>query len=82
MEGRRQDGAFVAIDAVEGKESLDFRRKLVDICIDLLVEHSVEHRNRSQTLYLPKLAEHAELSICQSHVLFISLGHFSSCQWS
>lgn len=71
----------MAIDAVEGEESLDFCCKFVDICINLFVVHSVEHRDRAETLNFTKLAEHTKLSICQTHILFISLSYFSSCQW-
>lgn len=80
VERWRQDCAFVAIDAVEGEESFDFCCKLVNVCIDLLVVHSIEHGDRPETLYFTELAEHAKLSIGQSHVFLISLGDLSSCQ--
>ena len=82
VERWRQSCAFVAIDAVEGEEPLDLSCKLVDVCIDLLVVHSIEHRNRAETLNFSKLSEHTKLSIGQPHVFLIGLGHLSGSQWA
>lgn len=52
VEGRWQDGAFVSVSTVEGKESLYLHGKFFHILIGFLIIHSVEHRNRTQPLNL------------------------------
>lgn len=76
-EGGRQDCGFMPVVGVVSEKPFDLHSQLLGVVLELLVDHPIEHGDRTQSFHLSQPAKHAELGIGKAHVFFVGLGDFS-----
>jgi hypothetical protein len=82
VEGRRKGGGFVAVVGIVDEEFFNFLGEVLYLGVHIFVDHAVEHRDWTKSLYFSKSTEYAQLVIGQTHVFLISLGDFAFFQWT
>lgn len=77
---RWKSGHFMPIVSIVSEKPLYFDWELFDILVGLLIDHPIEHRHWPKPLNFSQFSKNAQFSVCESHILLISLSYLSFLQ--